>query len=136
MSAERPVILFLCVHNAGRSQMAAAFARHLGGERVEVLSAGSDPGNALNPAIVSVMDEVGLDISKEQPKVITDEMAQRADVVVTMGCGDACPYYPGKRYLDWELTDPAGQDVATVRHIRDDIEERVDELVRELLGGD
>ncbi len=136
MSTERPVILFLCVHNAGRSQMAAAFARHLGGERIEVLSAGSDPGNALNPAVVSAMDEVGLDISKEQPKVITDEMAQRADVVVTMGCGDACPYYPGKRYLDWELTDPAGQDVATVRHIRDDIEERVGALVRELLGGD
>ena len=136
MSTERPVILFLCVHNAGRSQMAAAFARHLGGQRIEVLSAGSDPGNALNPAVVSAMDEVGLDISKEQPKVITDEMAQRADVVVTMGCGDACPYYPGKRYLDWELTDPAGQDVATVRHIRDDIEERVGALVRELLGGD
>ena len=114
--------------------MAAAFARHLGGERVEVLSAGSDPGNALNPAVVSAMDEVGLDISKEQPKVITDEMAQRADVVVTMGCGDACPYYPGKRYLDWELTDPAGQDVATVRHIRDDIEDGVGALVRELLG--
>ena len=134
MSTERPVILFLCVHNAGRSQMASAFARHLGGQRVEVLSAGSDPGNALNPAVVSAMDEVGLDISKEQPKVITDEMAQRADVVVTMGCGDACPYYPDKRYLDWELTDPAGQDVATVRHIRDDIEQRVDALVRELLG--
>ncbi len=128
----RPVILFLCVHNAGRSQMAAAFARHLGGEHVEVLSAGSDPGASLNPAVVSAMNEVGLDISNERPKVITDAMAQRADVVVTMGCGDACPYYPGKRYLDWELTDPAGQDVEIVRVIRDDIEARVGELLREL----
>jgi arsenate reductase len=132
MSEARPVILFLCVHNAGRSQMAAAFARGLGGDRVEVLSAGSDPGAALNPAVVAAMSEVGLDIAGEQPKAITDAMAQRADVVVTMGCGDACPYYPGKRYLDWELTDPAGHDIATVRTVRDDIEVRVRSLMLEL----
>ena len=132
MTDQPPVVFFLCVHNAGRSQMAAAFARSLGGDHVEVLSAGSDPGTSLNPAVVSAMSEVGLDISGERPKVITDEMAQRADVVVTMGCGDACPYYPGKRYLDWELTDPAGQDLETVRAIRDDIERRVRELLGDL----
>jgi arsenate reductase (thioredoxin) len=132
MTEARPVILFLCVHNAGRSQMAAAFARHLGGDRIEVLSAGSEPGASLNPAVVTAMAEVDLDIAGEQPKVVTDAMAQRADVVVTMGCGDACPYYPGKRYLDWELTDPAGQDLATVRTIRDDIEQRVRSLLHEL----
>jgi protein-tyrosine-phosphatase len=132
MTSTRPVVLFLCVHNAGRSQMAAAFARQLGGNRLEVLSAGSDPGTALNPAVVAAMSEVGLDISQEQPKVITDVMAQRADVVVTMGCGDASPYYRGKRYLDWELLDPAGRDIATVRTIRADIEQRVRELLREL----
>jgi protein-tyrosine-phosphatase len=132
MTATRPVVFFLCVHNAGRSQMAAAFARHLGGDRVEVLSAGSDPGTTLNPAVVSAMSEVGLDIAGERPQAITEEMAQRADVVVTMGCGDACPYYPGKRYLDWELTDPAGQDLATVRGVRDDIEQHVRTLLSEL----
>jgi protein-tyrosine-phosphatase len=112
--------------------MAAAFARALGAERLEVLSAGSEPGASLNPAVVAAMSEVGLDISSEQPKVITDGMAQRADVVVTMGCGDACPFYPGKQYLDWDLLDPAGQDVATVRGIRDDIEQRVRSLLDEL----
>jgi len=112
--------------------MAAAYARALGANRVEVLSAGSDPSATLNPAVVAAMSEVGLDISGEQPTVITDEMAQRADVVVTMGCGDACPFYPGKQYLDWELLDPAGQDVATVRAIRDDIEQRVRSLLDEL----
>jgi protein-tyrosine-phosphatase len=132
MTNSRPVILFLCVHNAGRSQIAAAFARSLGANRLEVLSAGSDPGASLNPAVVAAMSEVGLDISGEQPKVISDEMAQRADVVVTMGCGDACPFYPGKQYLDWDLLDPAGQDVATVRGIRDDIEQRVRSLLDEL----
>jgi arsenate reductase len=132
MTNSRPVILFLCVHNAGRSQIAAAFARSLGANRLEVLSAGSDPGASLNPAVVAAMSEVGLDISGEQPKVISDEMAQRADVVVTMGCGDACPFYPGKQYLDWDLLDPAGQDVATVRDIRDDIEQRVRSLLDEL----
>jgi arsenate reductase len=132
MTDARPVILFLCVHNAGRSQMAAAFARQLGGDRIEVLSAGSDPGSALNPAVVAAMSDVALDIAGEQPKVITDAMAQRADIVITMGCGDACPYYPGKEYLDWELPDPAGQDIATVRAIRDDIERRVRSLIDEL----
>jgi arsenate reductase len=132
MTNTRPVLLFLCVHNAGRSQMAAAFARRLGGDRVEVLSAGSDPGTALNPAVVSAMSEVGLDIASEQPKKITDEMAQRADVVITMGCGDACPYYPGKQYLDWELRDPAGQELATVRVIRGDIEQRVRSLLNDM----
>jgi arsenate reductase (thioredoxin) len=132
MTNAQPVVLFLCVHNAGRSQMAAAFARSLGGDQIDVPSAGSDPGTALNPAVVAAMAEVGLDIASEQPKVITDAMAQRADVVVTMGCGDACPYYPGKQYLDWELTDPAGQDLATVRAIRDDIEVRVRSLFSEL----
>jgi protein-tyrosine-phosphatase len=128
----RPVILFLCVHNAGRSQMAAAFARRLGGDRLEVLSAGSDPGTVLNPAVVTAMSEVALDIASERPKKITDAMALRADVVITMGCGDACPYYPGKQYIDWELLDPAGQDVATVRTIRDDIEQRVRGLINDL----
>jgi arsenate reductase len=132
MTSTSPVVLFLCVHNAGRSQMAAAFARQLGGDRIEVLSAGSEPGTALNPAVVAAMTEVGLDIAGEQPKRITDEMARRADVVITMGCGDACPYYPGKRYLDWELTDPAGQDISTVRAIRSDIEQRVRSLLDEL----
>ena len=132
MTSTRPVILFLCVHNAGRSQMAAAFARRLGGAGIDVLSAGSDPGTALNPAVVSAMAEVGLDISNESPKRITDEMALLADVVVTMGCGDACPYYPGKRYLDWELLDPAGKDIDAVRTIRDDIERRVRALLDEL----
>jgi arsenate reductase len=132
MTSARPVILFLCVHNAGRSQMAAAFARALGGDQLEVLSAGSDPGTALNPAVVTAMSEVGLDIAGEQPKKITDAMALRADVVITMGCGDACPFYPGKRYLDWELADPAGQDIDAVRSIRDDIEQRVRSLIHEL----
>jgi arsenate reductase (thioredoxin) len=132
MNDVRPVVLFLCVHNAGRSQMAAAFARHLAGDQVEVLSAGSDPGTALNPAVVTAMSEVGLDIANEEPKKITDAMALRADFVITMGCGDACPYYPGKQYLDWDLPDPAGQDVETVRAIRRDIEQRVRSLLREL----
>jgi arsenate reductase len=133
MTTTRPVILFLCVHNAGRSQMAAAYARSLGDNRVDVLSAGSDPGHTLNPAVVEAMAEVGLDISSESPTRLTDTMALTADVVVTMGCGDACPYYPGKRYVDWDLLDPAGQDVTTVRTIRDDIEVRVRSLIDEIL---
>ncbi len=132
MTKSHPVILFLCVHNAGRSQMAAAFARRLGGDRIEVLSAGSEHGTTLNPAVVTAMTEVGLDIASERPKKITDAMAQRADVVITMGCGDACPYYPGKQYLDWDLPDPAGQALATVRAIRGDIEQRVRSLLGEL----
>jgi protein-tyrosine-phosphatase len=130
---ERPKILFLCVHNAGRSQMAAAFARELGGDRVVIHSAGSAPGEKLNPEVVDVMKEKGIDISNEAPRKLTDEMGLDADVIITMGCGDACPVYPGKRYLDWDLTDPAGKGVDEVRQIRDDIERRVRDLVAELL---
>jgi arsenate reductase len=134
MSNRKPrEILFLCVHNAGRSQMAAAFARQLAGDRVIVYSAGSDPGENLNPAVVDAMKEVDLDISNESPKKLTNEMGRRADVIVTMGCGDSCPVYLGKRYLDWELEDPKGQDFQTVRMIRDDIRSRVATLIEELL---
>jgi protein-tyrosine-phosphatase len=129
----RPEILFLCVHNAGRSQIAAAFARQIGGDQVVVHSAGSDPGEKLNPAVVEAMMEVGLDISSESPKRLTEEMGRRADVIVTMGCGDACPVYLGKRYEDWELDDPNGKDLNAVRVIRDEIRDRVKELVSELL---
>ncbi len=132
MNQGRRTVLFLCVHNAGRSQMAAAFARRLGGESLVVHSAGSAPGERLNPAVVEAMSEVGIDISNESPRALTDEMARDADVIVTMGCGDACPYYPGKRYEDWELTDPAGQSLAVVRTIRDEIEGRVTLLVDEV----
>jgi arsenate reductase (thioredoxin) len=130
---EPPEVLFLCVHNAGRSQMAAAFARHLGGGDVVVHSAGSAPGETLNRAVVTAMSEVGLDISHETPQALTLEMGKRADVIITMGCGDACPVYPGKRYLDWELTDPAGKELDEVRVIRDDIEARVRTLIDQLL---
>jgi arsenate reductase len=130
---ERPEILFLCVHNAGRSQIAAAFARAMGGDRVGVHSAGSDPSENLNPAVVEAMKEVGLDISDESPRRLTDEMGLRADVIVTMGCGDACPVYAGKRYEDWELEDPRGKSLNTVRLIRDQIRDRVNALVTELL---
>lgn len=129
----RPVILFLCVHNAGRSQMSAAFAREIGGDDIVVHSAGSAPGETLNPEVVRAMKERGIDISNESPRALTDEMGRSADVVVTMGCGDACPVYPGKRYLDWELTDPAGRQIEEVRLIRDDIEQRVRGLIGELL---
>jgi arsenate reductase (thioredoxin) len=128
-----PEILFLCVHNAGRSQIAAAFAREVGRGRIVVHSAGSDPGETLNPAVVEAMKEVDLDISGESPKRLTDAMGRRADVIVTMGCGDACPVYPGKRYVDWDLEDPKGKDLATVRLIRDEIRGRVSVLVSELL---
>jgi arsenate reductase (thioredoxin) len=133
MSPQRPpAILFLCVHNAGRSQMAAAFARSLASDRIVVYSAGSDPSETLNEAVVSAMREVGLDISGESPKKLTDEMGRRADVIVTMGCGDACPVYLGKRYVDWELDDPKGKNLDTVRLIRDDIQRRVVDLIEEL----
>jgi protein-tyrosine-phosphatase len=135
MSSDLPEVLFLCNHNAGRSQMAAAFLRQIGGRRVIVHSAGSEPAEDLNPAVVASLAEVGLDISGERPKLLVDEMAQTADVVVTMGCGDACPVYPGKRYLDWELPDPAGKPIEEVRPIRDEIERRVTALVAELLAG-
>jgi arsenate reductase len=130
---ERPEILFLCVHNAGRSQIAAAFTRQMGGDHIVVHSAGSDPGEHLNPAVVEAMREVGLDISSESPRRLTEEMGRRADVIVTMGCGDACPVYLGKRYEDWELDDPNGKDLNAVRVIRDEIRDRVKELVSELL---
>ena len=128
----RSTVLFVCVHNAGRSQMAAAFLKHHGGERVEVLSAGSAPANTINPSVVEAMLEVGIDISAEVPKVLTNEAVQESDVVITMGCGDACPFYPGKRYLDWKLDDPAGQGVESVRPIRDEIEQRILNLLLEL----
>lgn len=132
MANDRPEILFLCVHNAGRSQMAAAFAREMGRDDVVVHSAGSDPSENLNPAVVEAMEEVGLDISRESPKRLTEEMGRRADVIVTMGCGDACPVYFGKRYEDWELEDPRDKDLNTVRRIRDEIRTRVRALVSEI----
>jgi protein-tyrosine-phosphatase len=131
---DRPEILFLCVHNAGRSQMAAAFARRIGGDAVTVRSAGSEPAATLNPAVVAAMAEVGVDLTGGQPTLLSDQMAEAADVVVTMGCGDACPVYPGKRYLDWELADPAGKSIEEVRPIRDEIEQRVSALLGEFLS--
>jgi protein-tyrosine-phosphatase len=129
-----PEVLFVCVHNAGRSQMAAALLDHYADGRVRVRSAGSAPASEINPAVLRVMAELGLDLSTETPKRLTDESARVADVIVTMGCGDACPVYPGKRYLDWELDDPAGQDDATVRKIRDEISGRVQGLLAELVS--
>ena len=124
-------VLFVCVHNAGRSQMAAGFLRELGGEGFEVLSAGSAPKDSINPVAVEAMAEVGIDIANQQPKVLTNEAVQESDVVITMGCGDACPFYPGKRYEDWVLEDPAGQGIESVRVIRDEIKERVLALISE-----
>ncbi|MER5976760.1 arsenate reductase ArsC [Streptomyces sp. NPDC001857] len=128
----RPSVLFVCVHNAGRSQMAAAFLTRLAGDRVQVRSAGSAPADTVNSAVVEALAEVGIDISAESPKVLTVEAVQASDVVITMGCGDTCPIFPGKRYLDWELPDPAGQGVEAVRPIRDEIEKRVRVLIDEL----
>jgi arsenate reductase (thioredoxin) len=132
IGTSNPGVLFLCVHNAGRSQMAAGWLRHLAGDRVTVWSGGSEPASQINPAAVAVMAEVGIDITAEFPKPWTDEIVRAADVVVTMGCGDACPLYPGKRYEDWELDDPAGQDVDAVRPIRDEIRGRVEALLSSL----
>ena len=132
MTATKPTVLFVCVHNAGRSQIAAGYLRHYAGEAIDVRSAGSIPAEQINPAAVAVMAEVGIDIASEQPKVLTSEAVQAADVVITMGCGDACPFYPGKRYEDWELDDPAGQPIDAVRGIRDQIQTRVRDLIREL----
>ncbi|HEX6932683.1 MAG TPA: arsenate reductase ArsC [Streptosporangiaceae bacterium] len=129
----RPEVLFVCVHNAGRSQMAAALLDHYAAGRVLVRSAGSAPADTINPAVAQVMAEIGLDLSKEYPKPLTAEAVQASDVVITMGCGDACPVFPGKRYLDWELEDPAGKDVAVVRRIRDEIDTRIRGLLAELL---
>ena len=127
-------ILFLCVHNAGRSQMAAAFAREMSKGRIVIDSAGSDPGDMLNPVVIEAMKELGIDISNESPKKLTDQMGRDADVIVTMGCGDACPVYPGKRYEDWELEDPSGKDLSEVREIRNAIAYRVMVLVNKLLN--
>jgi protein-tyrosine-phosphatase len=132
MSSSAPEVLFVCVHNAGRSQMAAALLDELGGGRVRVRSAGSAPADELNPRVVEAMAEVGLDISREFPKPLTDDAVKGADVVVTMGCGDECPFYPGKRYEDWELDDPAELDLDGVRRVREQIRGRVETLVTEL----
>lgn len=131
---EMPEVLFVCVHNAGRSQMAAGLVKLRSEGRVHVRSAGSDPGDEINPAVIAAMQEVGVDMSEEFPKPLTDEVVRAADVVITMGCGDACPIYPGKRYEDWTLDDPAGQDLDPVRRIRDEIDERVQRLIAELLA--
>jgi arsenate reductase len=130
--AEKPTVLFVCVHNTGRSQMAAGYLQHLAGDRINVLSAGSEPADNINPVAVQAMAEDGIDISTATPKILTTEAVQESDVVITMGCGDACPYHPGKRYEDWTLDDPAGQDIDQVRPIRDDIKGRVQALVGEL----
>ena len=131
-TAVRPSVLFVCVHNAGRSQMGAAYTHHLSGGAVEVRSAGSAPAESINPAVREALLEDGIDISAERPKILTTEVVEASDVVITMGCGDTCPYFPGKRYLDWVLTDPAGQGVEAVRPIRDEIKARVTELLGEL----
>lgn len=128
-----PEVLFVCVHNAGRSQMAAGWLSHLAGDRIEVRSAGSAPADQINPVAVEVMREVGIDITAEQPKVLTPEAVEASDVVITMGCGDVCPIFPGKRYEDWKLDDPAGQDIEAVRPIRDEIRARIEKLIEELL---
>lgn len=136
MTDHKPSVLFVCVHNAGRSQMAAGYLRHYAGNRIEVRSAGSVPAEHINPIAVEAMSEDGIDISAEQPKVLTDEAVQGSDAVITMGCGDACPFFPGKRYEDWELDDPAGQGIEAVRLIRDNIKTRIEALVADLLGQD
>lgn len=134
MANKKPTVLFVCVHNAGRSQMAAGFMRELAGDRVEVLSAGSAPKGSINPVAVEAMREVGIDISNQQPKILTTEAVFESDAVITMGCGDACPIFPSKRYEDWVLEDPAGQNIEFVRGVRDDIKVRVETLLSELLN--
>jgi len=132
--SKKPTVLFVCVHNAGRSQMAAGYMRELSAGRVEVLSAGSAPKDTINPQAIAVMAEEGIDIANQHPKILTPEAVQESDAVITMGCGDACPFYPGKRYEDWVLEDPAGQDIDQVRKIRDEIKGRVETLLSELLN--
>ncbi|MDN5547741.1 MAG: arsenate reductase ArsC [Rhodococcus sp. (in: high G+C Gram-positive bacteria)] len=132
MTEHNPTVLFVCVHNAGRSQIAAGYLRHLAGDTIEVRSAGSIPAEQINPVAVEVMHEVGIDITAEQPKVLTTDAVRAADVVITMGCGDACPFFPGTRYEDWKLDDPAGQPLNVVRDIRDQIETRVRDLITQL----
>jgi arsenate reductase len=129
----KPAVLFVCVHNAGRSQMAAGWLKQLAGDRVDIWSAGSEPADQINPTAVEAMREVGIDISGHTPKILAIDTVSRADVVITMGCGDTCPYFPGKRYEDWDLTDPAGQPIEVVRDVRDDIKSRIETLVAELL---
>jgi arsenate reductase len=131
--AVRPSVLFVCVHNAGRSQMAAAYLSHLSGGAIEVRSAGSEPADQVNPAAVEAMAEEGIDITAETPKILTDDAVRASDVVITMGCGDTCPFYPGKRYEDWVLEDPAGKGVESVRPIRDEIRSRIEALIAQLL---
>jgi protein-tyrosine-phosphatase len=133
--SEKPSVLFVCVHNAGRSQMAAAWLTHLAGDRVEVRSAGSAPADSVNPAAVEAMREVGIDMSAETPKILTVDAVKASDVCITMGCGDTCPVFPGKRYLDWKLEDPAGQGVESVRPIRDEIKTLVEGLIAEIAPG-
>ena len=133
MTGTKPSVLFVCVHNAGRSQMAAGFLREIAGDRIEVRSAGSMPADQINPIAVEAMGELGIDITAEQPKVLTTDAVQSSDIVITMGCGDACPFFPGKRYEDWKLDDPAGQGIDSVRPIRDEIRARIQALVAELL---
>jgi arsenate reductase (thioredoxin) len=133
-TSTKPSVLFVCVHNAGRSQMAAGFMTHLGQGRVEVFSAGSAPKDSINPVAVAAMAEIGIDISNNSPKVLTNDAVQQSDAVITMGCGDVCPFYPGKRYEDWVLDDPAGQGIESVRIIRDEIKARVEALLAELLN--
>jgi arsenate reductase len=133
MTETKPSVLFVCVHNAGRSQMAAGFLTRLAGDRIEVRSAGSNPGTRVNPVAVQAMSEAGIDISAEIPKILTVDAVKASDVCITMGCGDTCPVFPGKRYLDWVLDDPAGQGIEAVRPIRDEIEKRVRALIDELL---
>lgn len=130
--SDRPSVLFVCVHNAGRSQMAAAYLTHLAGDRVEVRSAGSAPAESVNPAVVAALAEEGIDISSETPKVLTTQAVQESDVVITMGCGDVCPVFPGKRYEDWVLEDPAGKSVEAVRPVRDEIRRRIEALIAEI----
>ncbi|MQM26986.1 arsenate reductase ArsC [Glycomyces albidus] len=130
--SSKPSVLFVCVHNAGRSQMAAGWLGHLAGDRVEVRSAGSAPASSVNPVAVAAMKEVGIDIADQKPKILTTEAVEAADVCITMGCGDACPVFPGKRYLDWTLDDPAGQGIEAVRPIRDEIKTRIEGLIAEL----
>jgi arsenate reductase (thioredoxin) len=133
-SAYKPTVLFVCIHNAGRSQMAAGYLAHLAGDRVQVLSAGSEPADQVNPAAVQAMAEEGIDITAEVPKILTRETVKVSDVVITMGCGEACPIFPGKRYEDWELADPAGKGIDAVRPVRDDIKQRIQGLLGELLA--
>ncbi len=132
MSDKKASVLFVCVHNAGRSQMAAGYLEHLAGDRIEVRSAGTEPGNQVNPSAVAVMAEEGIDLTSATPKVLTDEAVQDSDYVITMGCGDKCPFYPGKTYLDWVLEDPAGQGVDSVRPIRDEIRALIENLIAEI----